>query len=626
MNDIALNSTNSLLDKQRSLTDRHSTTISASHAHKIMTELDLINVLPATAKKHIESMVKMRQSYFKAKPISTPAIAHGKANELPAIALLEQRHGIKLFNTGENQKAWFYGDFVSALPDGNDVDNVPYDVKCLSTENHLIACCWTEKELMQNDRVKYCQSQCQMLCTGAETGFMVFYDPRVETDLQLHLIEIKKSVEWQEQFLIRVELAKAYYAQLLTSPVSKKLAIPVIQLNTDLVKHCIYEVDDKGNYVTRNRTNAVEETKKWLDSEFATQIDFNVVYDVSNPHDIKICEDVCKRIRAFKTPLTNATLALADNAKKVKDTEVGVRQAIIATIDGYAERVIKPVKEFKDEQKRIAQEKQDAIDAENKRLAEVKAAKEAHDSKVAGEISALRNFPKQCEKYASVALEAEIKQIKSLVFKADFFGERLAEANDAKDVVIMKLENMLKTAIFVENQRAEQVENKRIAEVNVFFSRINSVVGEMQDRSVSELQAKINQIDNTPLNPDVFKGSYYDACTAKADVLTDLNKMLVSQQKVESDFEQYLVDWDLAIVENNSIEVEKQRAVELTQQVINPTVEVVLKPIEPSADFELTPREKALNDLIACFNEYQDVECVLNAIINGEIAHVFFKP
>ena len=612
----------SKLTVKNDLAERHSTTVSASNAHKIMTKLDLIGVLPDTGKRYIESMVKACNAYFKSEQVTTKAIAHGIDNELPAIVVLEKTMGIKLIHIGQEQKRFFYNDFVSALPDGIDEFNQPFDIKCLNTDNHIIACGWTEKELMDNDWAKYCQSQTQMLCTGADIGFMVFYDPR--HNQKLHIVEIKKSTKWQKQFLNRVELAKAYYFELLNSEPSKELAPIVIAPNSELVKECLFYKDSNGNYKTRSRQEAVKFTKEWLDRDLASQIDFNLVCDLSNPNNIKDFKKRAADIQKFKKPLITASSALADDAKKVKDTDVGVRQTIESVIDSYAELIVKPIKEKEDNEKRIAKEKQDAIDAENERLAGIELAKKARDVEVANEINKLRELPAKCKKYASVALESEIKTIKLLSFKPDFFGERLAEASDAKDVVIMKLENMLKTAIHAENQRAaEQLESQRIEKVNNLFYRLDNVIGEMKGKSASELQDKIKQIDAAVLDKSVLGVRYNEATAKKDDVLNQLKAMLESEPDKECDIEwSGFKNYFQLVIENDAI---------VDLDVKSPVIEKI------DIDSIKSPFEQVNNDIIdllvnKCDGEL-DMETIKSiawivslAIKSGKIPHVSFNP
>ena len=581
----------SKLTVKNDLAERHSTTVSASNAHKIMTRPDLIGVLPDTGKRYIGSMVKARNAYFKSEGVCTPAMLNGIKNEPKAIKAIEKSLGIELLFTGNNQKPLFYGDFISALSDALDEDGFTHEVKCFdSNEKHLRYCAFTEQDFIANEPMYYCQVQTQILCSGKFFGYISFYRENCEPEIKT--LMVFANYEWQKQFLIRVELAKAYYSEILNSEPSKELATTVIAPNSELVKECLFYKDSNGHYKTRSRQEAVKLTKEWLDRDLASQIDFNLVCDLSNPNDIKDFKKRAADIQKFKKPLIAASSALADDAKKVKDTDVGVRQTIESVIDSYAELIVKPIKEKEDNEKRIAKEKQDAIDAENARLAEIELAKKARDVDVANEINKLRELPAKCEKYASVALESEIKTIRLLSFKAGFFGERLAEANDAKDVVIMKLENMLKTAVSAENQRtAEQLESQRIEKVNNLFVRFNAVISEMKGKPASELQDKINQINTAVFDANTLGVRYSEAIAKKDDVLDQLKVMLKSELDKECGN-------DLPVIENDA---------------------VVALEVEPSA-YQL-----AL-DAICEYCESEGYYSLLDAIAKGDIPHVSFNP
>ncbi len=324
----------------------HATTITASNAYKIMGKLESPE-LPASAMAHIETMLRGEP-----RDITTPAMQWGIDNELKAIAALEYELKSPIIYTGAEQQRFYFGDFVSALPDGvllvGERMTTIIEVKCLNTNNHIYALTniTSSESLKIQDWNKYCQVQTQMLCADVKEAFLAFYDPRYSK--KLHTVVVHADQEWKKTFLSRVSLALAYYNQIKTedssksafavsdTPAPEMLNLPRINL----------DIRDVAAY---------HKTPEILIERIQQQAG-SFVFDVSISKGRDACRSHAANIIRCITPALTASKAIAAEAKKVQEADLYFRKTIEKGIRAIADHTRAPLTDWEYEQARIAEE------------------------------------------------------------------------------------------------------------------------------------------------------------------------------------------------------------------------------------------------------------------------------
>jgi hypothetical protein len=482
----------------------HSTTITASNAHKIMGNLD-VSGLPSGARKYIESMVLETDEN---REFSTTSIQWGIENESNAIAAAAEYLGVAIANTGDNQRRFYFGDFVSALPDGvvYDIENAKVDavveVKCLDTENHKKALSLrTQGQFKAQEPAKYAQIQVQMLCASCHRGFFVFYDQR-HTAQPLHVLQITVDDEWVKSFSGRVHMARNYYHEVLaenrsiqvfaenTSPAPDVKLLPRVNLDIELVKK--YHANP-------------EELVKIIQQQAG-----NFVFDMATSKGRDACRSHAAQIIKCISPALSASKQIAEEAKRIIKADLDFRKPFEAGIRQLAENVRRPLTEWEAEQERLAAwDEALAIEAERQEAARLEAELKAAEYQIAHalalEINELFDLRKEkAEREAKERSEQEAKeqaererQLQAQAIERERQAEETQKREAARQAEIDRLEREKAAAIEQAKRDAEAAEKAILEAEQQAKAREEAAIAaerqrqaERQERELAEQAAK----------------------------------------------------------------------------------------------------------------------------------------
>jgi len=141
----------------------------------------------------------------------------GIDNELGAVAEFEQRTGLKVTLTGNDQKFITLGESIGGTPDGLIERRSGIEIKCPKSATHLqYLNIQNGEDLKQTCPIYYWQIQGLLHITGRKSWYFISYDPRFKNKAQkLHFIEVKPDKEDQKFLADRLTLAIFYRDYLL---------------------------------------------------------------------------------------------------------------------------------------------------------------------------------------------------------------------------------------------------------------------------------------------------------------------------------------------------------------------------------------------------------------------------
>lgn len=158
------------------------------------------------------------------------------------------------------------------------------------------------------------------------------------------------------------------------------------------------------------------------------------------------------KIQRSKTYLDGIGKELVDDLKELPKRIDASRKLARDQLDALREEVRRPLTEWEAEQERVKREKEAAERAEQERK---EAVQRAITSFVQAPLDAIG------KKHADIA--AMLEGYNETILSADFFGDRIQEANDALAAAVEKLRHMAEQAEAIEQQ--EQIErDRRVAE------------------------------------------------------------------------------------------------------------------------------------------------------------------
>ncbi|MDD5227333.1 MAG: YqaJ viral recombinase family protein [Methylococcales bacterium] len=372
---------------------------SASRIHKICTGEDA-GFLNTTAMLAIEEGFKAQ---FNDAPIvrqSNKACNHGNENEQHALDAFAKASGFTLSNTGDNQAAFTYGEYLVSHPDATGYINGELDflveVKC-PFNGEIFESYFDIKGAADLKAIApnyYWQIVAQQLSADCFKSYFVAFDPRHETK-KLHWTTIfisrediaflKNRIALAEDYLstLKAEDAKKAAFQESVEPVIEIKQLPTVDLDVGLV----------ATYHD-NPTCLVN-----LVAEKAG----NFVFDCSVSKGREACRSHSASIIKTIAPALNASKMLAADAKKVIEKDLLFRKGFESGIREVAERTRQPLTEWEREQERIASE---AKAIEDKKAADIQA---EIDYQAAHELAITENelFDFRREKQARDKADAE---------------------------------------------------------------------------------------------------------------------------------------------------------------------------------------------------------------------------
>lgn len=125
---------------------------------------------------------------------STAATRWGNDHELEAAEAYIERTGNEVTKYGDNQEFVKMGKRAGATPDGLVFADGTLQIKCpYNPANHVeFLLTTTQDEFKKKFPEYYLQTQMEMLVTQRYWCDFVSYDPRIESDLKLHIIRLKR--------------------------------------------------------------------------------------------------------------------------------------------------------------------------------------------------------------------------------------------------------------------------------------------------------------------------------------------------------------------------------------------------------------------------------------------------
>jgi len=141
----------------------------------------------------------------------------GKDHELEAVTEFEQRTGLNVTLTGNDQKFITLGENIGGTPDGLIGKNSGTEIKCPKSATHFQYLSITNQEdLKKTSPNYYWQIQGLLYITKRTSWYFITYDPRFkDKEQQLHFIEVKPNAEDQKFLAERLAMAIEYKSYLL---------------------------------------------------------------------------------------------------------------------------------------------------------------------------------------------------------------------------------------------------------------------------------------------------------------------------------------------------------------------------------------------------------------------------
>jgi len=120
------------------------------------------------------------------------AMRHGTNTEPEARAFFSELYDVTVEEVGFMTHPEF--DFLGCSPDGIIGGDTLLEIKCLTTKSHL-------EMLLSRAPIKdhVLQVQFQMLITGTTLAHLLYYDPRLQLELQSKIFSIEADTEIQNQ-------------------------------------------------------------------------------------------------------------------------------------------------------------------------------------------------------------------------------------------------------------------------------------------------------------------------------------------------------------------------------------------------------------------------------------------
>lgn len=184
----------------------------SSDLGKLMTYENKINELPKGALTYVEEKaLEILTEGQSVKRFSNDSMDRGNEKELEAVAVFEQKYGVKCYATGENQEFVELCSYFGGTPDGLiDVDDM-IEVKCPDCKTHAfrVKKIKNQQDFKEHEKDYYWQIQGNFLATGRKKCYFIDYDDRfTKKELQLHVVEIHRNEEDIQKIKTRLKMAE----------------------------------------------------------------------------------------------------------------------------------------------------------------------------------------------------------------------------------------------------------------------------------------------------------------------------------------------------------------------------------------------------------------------------------
>ncbi|MDF1583638.1 MAG: YqaJ viral recombinase family protein [Methyloprofundus sp.] len=188
----------------------------ASEFHRLITA-PTKKELPVGAITYVQEKVTEELTEFLDDSFISTDMQWGLDHELDAIAAFEQRKGLKVSHTGNQQSFISLGEHVGGTPDGLIGKHSGAEIKCPKSSTHFQYLSITNQEDLKNTCPNYYwQIQGLLYITKRKHWYFITYDPRFkDKEQQLHFIEVKPNAEDQKFLAGRLAMAIEYKSYLL---------------------------------------------------------------------------------------------------------------------------------------------------------------------------------------------------------------------------------------------------------------------------------------------------------------------------------------------------------------------------------------------------------------------------
>lgn len=200
------------LDKKEKWLTSRVGKFTSSEAHRLMTCLDKIDVLPKGAETYIlEKVIEIKTGGKGVKTYYNESMERGNEKEIDAVARFEKEKYVECYDTGENQQFIQWTKFFGGTPDGLFGKLCGIEIKCPDSKTHFFRLknVKTQQDLKKHEPSIYWQCIGNMLATRRKKWYFIDFDDRFENpEEQIHIVEVIRDEEDVELLKTRIRLAE----------------------------------------------------------------------------------------------------------------------------------------------------------------------------------------------------------------------------------------------------------------------------------------------------------------------------------------------------------------------------------------------------------------------------------
>lgn len=207
------------LDKKEAWLKQREGKFTSSNCHKLMTYENKLDEFPKGAMTYVEEVVIEILTAGKGKKnFKNDSMDRGNEEEKFAVVKFEEKTGLKLYATNEDQEFIQMCSYFGGTPDGLFNEDGLVEIKCPDSKTHIFYLrnikSWENlKKICSN---YYWQIQGNLLATGRKTAYFISYDDRFENEEHQFLyIEVPRNDEDIDKLKKRLQMAEKHKQELL---------------------------------------------------------------------------------------------------------------------------------------------------------------------------------------------------------------------------------------------------------------------------------------------------------------------------------------------------------------------------------------------------------------------------
>lgn len=192
---------------------------SSSNCHRLMTYEDKIDTLPKGAMTYVEEIVIEILTAGKGKKnFTNDSMDRGNEEEKFAVLKFEEKTGLKLYATNEDQEFIQMCSYFGGTPDGLFGEDGLVEIKCPDSKTHLfyLRALKTPEDLKKHCPNYYWQIQGNLLASGRKTAYFISFDDRFENEkYQFLALGIPRNDDDIAKLKKRLQMAEKHKQELL---------------------------------------------------------------------------------------------------------------------------------------------------------------------------------------------------------------------------------------------------------------------------------------------------------------------------------------------------------------------------------------------------------------------------